>query len=185
MAFPEHHVWAKARNQTNSTGWEGWSRPDVGKSHPGAGVICAHVMPMGTEVSVSSKPCCGVQDVLLSYCFPGCSATACNGDTETDGWKSKGPLAQLSGVPMATQTAAEQHQTRMRAAIQTSRAWRSPSQKEKTAQKCLRGHHHHPGRLLLLREGHQHAACGAGIIHSPWLWQTGKDNRKEFGLNME
>lgn len=68
MAFPEYHVWAKARNQTNSTGWEGWSRPDVGKSHPGAGVTCVHAMPLGTEVSC--KPFSGVQDAAAELLLP-------------------------------------------------------------------------------------------------------------------
>lgn len=32
---------------------------------------------------------------------------------------------------------------------------------------------------------HKHAACGAGVTHSPWLCWTGKGNRKGFGLNIE
>lgn len=52
----QHPVWAKVRSQAASPGWEGWSRPDVGKSHPVAGVICVHPGQHSRPLSCCSHP---------------------------------------------------------------------------------------------------------------------------------
>lgn len=65
------------------------------------------VPPCRLQILLWCPGCCCCITASLS-----CSATACDGDTPSHWRMCKGPLAQVPGAPIVTQTEAGQHQTR-------------------------------------------------------------------------